>query len=109
MIFYFIRENIPSKRNIKFQALQHPMARAVSRIVVYRRKKANLIHHVILPTIHPRRIAHSSFSQHQMSKSQSFLIILKLKRTAQIQQVVLMGKLNKKTQCLLQQKSFKNI
>lgn len=77
ILYDYVRVNIHSKRNIKSQERQLPMVRAALLIVVHRRKKANSIHHVILPIIHPTQTVHLSFLQHRMNKSQSYSIILK--------------------------------
>lgn len=57
---YTYRDDTPLKQNIRFQALQHPTALAVSLIEVIQRRKANLTHHAILPTTHPTLIVHLS-------------------------------------------------
>jgi hypothetical protein len=85
------RENTRSRRNTEFQARQRPMARAASPIAARRRKRANSIHHVILPTIHPTPIARLSFSRRRTSRSQSFSITLRFERTMPTRRAALMG------------------
>lgn len=74
---FFHRESTPSRPNTKFQARQRPTAPAASHIEARRRRRANLIHHVILPTIHPTPTALLSSSPRPTSKSQLSSITLR--------------------------------
>lgn len=87
------RENIPSKLSTKYLERQHQMARAASRIEAHRRRKANLTHHDILPTIHPTRTVLSFSLQRLTNKLRLYSITLKSKRTMRTQQVAPMGEL----------------
>lgn len=87
-----IRANTRSKRNIKSLVQRRQMERAASPTKARRRKKANLTHHVILPTIPPTRTALSCSLPRQTSKLLLYSITLKSRRTMLTQQVVLTGK-----------------
>lgn len=90
---FSIRENTPSRPSIKSLERQHQMARVASRIEVRQKRKANLTHHDILPTIHPTQTVPSCFLQRLTSRLRLFSITLKWKLTMQIQQVVLTGRM----------------
>lgn len=90
----FNRENIHLKPNTRFQERLRPTERVASRIEAHRRRKVNSTRHVILPTIRLTQTAPLCSSQRQTSKWRLFLITLKSKQIAPIQQEVPMGNEN---------------
>lgn len=64
-----IRENIPLRLNTKSREQQHQMELVALLIAAHRRRKANLTHHVILPTIHPTQTVLLCLWRRLMSKS----------------------------------------
>jgi len=85
------RASTRSKRNTRFPELLRQTERAASRTAAHPKRKANLIHHVILPIIHPTRIVHLFLWRRPTNRLRLFSITLRLRPTMPTRRAVPMG------------------